>query len=106
MNLKLSGEVKAATACVAAPAAPTDAWRGNPPSAHYKIYLEVNMFPVTALKAEAAVASAASNAHLSALLRNFIVPSLRRKAIAFRSIFSTISPPNSFQHLKLPLCST
>ena len=113
MNLKLSGEVKAATACVAAPAAPTgglnfqsDAWRGNPPSAHYKIYLEVNMFPVTALKAEAADATAASNALQSVTLGDLIVPSLRRKTMVFRPIFSAISPRYPFRHINSPLCGT
>jgi hypothetical protein len=113
MYPKSSRKLKTTTTCIAATAAPTgghnfqpDAWWGNPPSAHYKIYLEVNMFPVTALKAEAAVASAASSAQQSAITGDFILPSLRRKAIAFRSIFYTISPRYPFQYGSLPLCST
>lgn len=110
MYLKFSRKAKAATCCIAALSAHTgsfnfqpDARRGNPPSVHHEFYQEVNMIPIPALKAEAAVAPAASSARMSALLSNFIVPSLCRKAIAFRSIFS---PRYPFQHIKLPLCST
>jgi hypothetical protein len=113
MNLKLSRTVKVATACVAAPAAHTggfnsqpDARWGNLPSVQYDPYQEVTVITISALKAEAAVASAASSALQSVTLGNLIVPLLRRKAIVFRSIFSTISPRCPFQHIKLPLCST
>jgi hypothetical protein len=109
MNLKLSRKGKAATGWVAAPAAPTgglnsqpDARWGNLPSVQYDPYQEVTVISVTAFNEKAAVASAASSAHLSALLSNFIVPSLHRKAMAFHSFLSTFSSRNLFQPIKLP----
>jgi hypothetical protein len=113
MYPKLSRKAKAATACVAAPAAYTGGinyrpggWWGPPPSVRCDPYQEANVIPIPAFKAEAAVASAAASAQLSALQGNLIVPSLRRKAIAFRPIFSAISPRYPFQYINISLCST